>query len=626
MLTSIRSLPRLVGAATLALTLAAPSFAGDFTGLDAGASTLYDVDTGTSAATLIGPITGAPPFGFHSIARSPVDGSLYALAPGLISGYSIYSIDENTNTATLLHSIAAGTAGTVGMAVDPSGTTIWVAGFVSLSFNVIVAEIDIGTGVMTPRGNTGGNMSGLAFDGAGDLFTVILNSATQGIVIKIDQIDAAVSTLVGNTSGPDLTNGIALTSDLGSGSVHLMSRLTSILYTLDTTNAATAIVTTLTGASSVFNMCENLPVAAADDFVGLDAATSDLYTINSGTSTATLLGPITGGPAFGFFAIDRSSDGKLYGVAPGLIGGYSLYEIDEQALTANQLWSFGGSSNGGNVGIAVDPSGNSIWVAGFQGFSLNVNVHEVNIATGVSTPHGQTGGNMWGLAFDGNGDLFTTLQGATDPELIKIDKIDAAVSVLVGTMTGVDFNFGLDLSSDVTTGALHVISRNTDIMYSVNTTTAAATAISGPLAGGSNVFSIADAFPPCTLVSDYGAGCAGAGGFVPSLAFNGCPAPSASISVDIAGGVGGAMAAILLGSGQGSTPIGAGCDLLLTGVSPVTILVPLGGAGNGNGNVSIATTLPASLPSGSFTMQAFCADGTTGIGFTVTNGVLVNLP
>jgi len=390
MLISIRSLTGLVGAAALTLGLAVPATAGDFTGLDSATSTLYDIDTGTNMASSLGPIAGAPNFGFGTIARSPVDGTLYAIAPGLITGYSLYKIDENTKTATLLHTISSGTAGTVGIAVDPSGNSIWVAGFVSLSFNVLLEQVDIATGVKTSHGNTGGNMAGLAFDANGDLFTVILNSTTQGILIKLDKIDAGFSTLVGNTSGVDLSIGIGLSSDLGSGSVHMFSRQTSQLYTLDTTTAATSLVSTLTGAGSIRT--------------------------------------------------------------------------------------------------------------------------------------------------------------------------------------------------------------------------------------------IAETFNACTLVSEYGAGCAGAGGFTPSFSFGGCPAPSAMVTVEISGGVGGGMAAILFGLGQGSTPIGAGCDLLLTGVSPVSILLPLGGTGNGNGSVVLPATLPAVLPMGSFTMQAFCQDGTTGIGFTTTNGVMITLP
>ncbi|MFG0317848.1 MAG: hypothetical protein ACF8XB_11280 [Planctomycetota bacterium JB042] len=624
MQTSIRNLSAILGGAALALAFAGSSAAGDFTGLDSTTATLYDVDSGAGTATSLGAVSGAPFFGFGSIARSPTDGTLYAIAPGPISGYGLYSIDENTNAATLLHNVSSGTAGTVGIAVDPSGNSIWVAGFVSLSFNVLVEEVNIATGAVTSHGSTAGNMAGLAFDGNGDLFTVILNAATSGILIKIDQIDAALSTAVGNTSGVDLTIGIGLTSDLGSGTVHIFSRQTSDLYTLDTTTAATALVSNIAGAGSINTLAENLPAVA--DFTGIDPVAGDLYGISSAAGTATNLGSISGAPFFGFGSIARSpTDGTLYAIGPGAITGYGLYSIDENTNAATLLHTIS-SGTAGTVGIAVDPSGNSIWVAGFVSLSFNVIVEEVNIATGAVTPHGNTGGNMAGLAFDGNGDLFSViLNSATSGILIKIDQIDAALSTAVGNTSGVDLTLGIGLASDLGSGSVHIFSRQTSDLYTLDTTTAGTTLV-GNISGAGSIRSICENVEVCNLVTEYGAGCAGAGGFVPSLAFNGCPAPSASVSVDIAGGVGGAMAAILLGTGQGSTPLGSGCDLLLTGVSPVAIIVPLGGSGNGNGSVSLPATLPASLPSGAFTLQAFCGDGTTGLGFSVSNGVQVTLP
>ncbi len=362
--------------------------------------------------------------------------------------------------------------------------------------------------------------------------------------------------------------------------------------------------------------------ALAGDFVGLDSFTGQYYGIDTATNTATNLGPIAGAPPFGFAQMDRSSDGQLYATAPGLLNGYTIYSIDEQTLTASPLYTISTNSSGG-VGLAVEPGGGAVWVAGFVQLSLIVKVQRVDLANGLMTEQGQAAGNLWGLAFDSAGNLYSSTQGAMDPELVLIDKIDAANATIVGPMAGVDMNFGLDLASDVSNGSVHAFSRATGSLYSVDTSTGAATLVSN-LTGASSIFTIADA--GCTLVTSYGAGCPGSGSFVPALAFNGCPAPSAFISVEVADGLGGAPCVLLFGNGQASLPVGGGCTLLLSGVSPFSLLLSLGGAGAGNGVVVLPATLPASLPSVTFTMQAFVGDNASSTGYSASNGVEIIFP
>ncbi len=363
----------------------------------------------------------------------------------------------------------------------------------------------------------------------------------------------------------------------------------------------------------------------AIDLVGLDASTSEFHLLDTNTSSATLIGTVAGGPPFGFAAIDRGSDEKLYGVAPGFVSGYSVYVIDDQAMTASLVTTVSTSSKG-DVGIAVDPATSSVWIAGYVGLSLKVEIHEVDLSTGVMTPRGVLVGTVSGLAFDGNGDLYSTLFGASGPELIRIDRVDAGNSSLVGPMAGVDAPYGLDLSSDVTSGAVHVFVRAAAVVYSVDTATGAATSISAAIAGGASLHSIAEIAAGCPSAKGYGAGCAGTGGFVPALSWTGCAKPNAAVRVDVTGALGGSSALLLFGGGEANVPVGGGCSLLLSGVSPAGLIVPLGGVLPGTGSVSLSAMLPATIPSGVFTMQAFVADPSTVTGYSASNGVRVTLP
>lgn len=125
----------------------------------------------------------------------------------------------------------------------------------------------------------------------------------------------------------------------------------------------------------------------------------------------------------------------------------------------------------------------------------------------------------------------------------------------------------------------------------------------------------------------YGAGCAGSGGFVPKLSFTGCTVPGGNVTGKISKGLGGAPAVILIGLGQGQVPIGGGCSLLAVPLFPVSIGVPLGGAGGlGTGSIELPAQLPATMPSGaSFTVQAYVLDAGAVLGAAFTNGVKLTI-
>ncbi len=127
----------------------------------------------------------------------------------------------------------------------------------------------------------------------------------------------------------------------------------------------------------------------------------------------------------------------------------------------------------------------------------------------------------------------------------------------------------------------------------------------------------------CGTMKPAGLGCAGAGGFTPTLV--GSPTCGAvagsSVTLTLAKANGGALAAFLVGPGAGSTPVGGGCFLNLSAVIGAPIPLAVGGVGPGNGSLVLTTTLPASLSGVPFAIQAFVADATSPTGYTSTNAL-----
>jgi hypothetical protein len=119
----------------------------------------------------------------------------------------------------------------------------------------------------------------------------------------------------------------------------------------------------------------------------------------------------------------------------------------------------------------------------------------------------------------------------------------------------------------------------------------------------------------------YGAGCAGSGGFVPALVGSGCATGGATVSVTLKRGLGGSLGILLFGTGVDALPLAGGCTLLLAGLSPGVITLPLTPGGPGAGQATLTATLgPA--PSGAlFTLQGFVLDAGVPGGFSASNAL-----
>jgi trimeric autotransporter adhesin len=128
---------------------------------------------------------------------------------------------------------------------------------------------------------------------------------------------------------------------------------------------------------------------------------------------------------------------------------------------------------------------------------------------------------------------------------------------------------------------------------------------------------------PCSgTITAFGAGCAGSGGFVPSLAATGCAMNDGYVSIAIGNALGGSTATLLLGIAPTFLPVGGGCAVLVQPSPLVTIAgFPLAGIGPGSGSVTITAPVPATLPPLTVVIQAAIVDPGNVLGVTLTNGV-----
>ena len=126
-------------------------------------------------------------------------------------------------------------------------------------------------------------------------------------------------------------------------------------------------------------------------------------------------------------------------------------------------------------------------------------------------------------------------------------------------------------------------------------------------------------------VVTYGVGCAGSGGFVPEVGLVGCPNSGGEVTLFVEEGLGGSTAFLFFGAGMGSAPMGGGCNLLVSPLSPVVGVLPLSAGGPGDGAISIPAVMPALAFPVTFTMQGVVADGGVPIGFSNSAGVEVSV-
>ncbi|QDU69643.1 FG-GAP repeat protein [Engelhardtia mirabilis] len=137
--------------------------------------------------------------------------------------------------------------------------------------------------------------------------------------------------------------------------------------------------------------------------------------------------------------------------------------------------------------------------------------------------------------------------------------------------------------------------------------------------GAAYVFDLLD---PCPgSVASYGTGCAGTGGFVPTLTLDGCLASGARFTLGVSNAVAPSVAFVVFGGGAGDLPLAGGCTILLDPILPGPWALPMGGAGAGSGEVTLTTSFPV-VPGGfDLTLQAAVLDPGAALGFALSQGL-----
>ena len=121
--------------------------------------------------------------------------------------------------------------------------------------------------------------------------------------------------------------------------------------------------------------------------------------------------------------------------------------------------------------------------------------------------------------------------------------------------------------------------------------------------------------------ASYGSGCAGSGGFVPTLSVEGCPTPGGTFDLAVSEGLGGAPIIYFFGGSRISVPLGP-CELAVGGFLFSLSGFVTAGSGPGAGSHSIPITIPGFVGPGSATAQAFVIDPLAApFGLTFTNGL-----
>jgi len=118
-------------------------------------------------------------------------------------------------------------------------------------------------------------------------------------------------------------------------------------------------------------------------------------------------------------------------------------------------------------------------------------------------------------------------------------------------------------------------------------------------------------------IRSAGAGCAGSGGFAPSLTLLGTARLYTPVTLLIQNGPGGAQSALAISTGPGSLDLGNGCTIAIAW--PAAVLVPLGalsGTGAGAGSLAVGATFH---PVGTIYGQGLVLDPSYGL--TVTNAI-----
>jgi len=132
--------------------------------------------------------------------------------------------------------------------------------------------------------------------------------------------------------------------------------------------------------------------------------------------------------------------------------------------------------------------------------------------------------------------------------------------------------------------------------------------------------------PICGSGTAYSVGCPGDGGFTPWIKVAGCPTSNNVFQLGVEDGLGGSLAFLFFGIGQAPFVIGGGCALDVAPQVGIVVSLPLGGAGPGNGSITLNPLIPADFPPPyALNMAAAVIDPAAAGGYSTTGGLTLEV-
>ncbi|MFG0317820.1 MAG: DUF6923 family protein [Planctomycetota bacterium JB042] len=322
---------------------------------------------------------------------------------------------------------------------------------------------------------------------------------------------------------------------------------------------------------------------------------------------------VVSGLPFGADALVFTPDGRL--LIPDNTN-HVLREFDPQTGSEVQTVGSLGASNVIEA-LSCHPIDGGLW--GVEAFSRQL--VRIDPGTGAVTAVGTTNPytGVAGLSWSVDG---STLYGVDcwTGDLVTLDPVTAKTTPVGAT----GLTCPLGLSTDPKTGRLYTVDwlGNGPMNLHTLSTADGSAVLVGATAGADKLEGLA--FDP--RVGWYGDGCPGTGRFVPIVrAVPQSPAASTQVAVTVDDALGGASCHLFFGLGSGEVPMGLGCSLLVAPLLPVAPVLPLGGAGPGQGSLQLVGIVPASAAGAKFTLQAFVVDPGAPLGFANSNGFRIDV-
>lgn len=290
-------------------------------------------------------------------------------------------------------------------------------------------------------------------------------------------------------------------------------------------------------------------------------------------------------------AVDPTT-GELYAVVSLIpLATKNLLRIDPTTGIAVDV----GDTLEKHAGIAFDSSG-QMWGISGDGGIVPEALFKIDKTTAASTFVLQLGNGGPGEAlgfnpFDGklyhgsgngtlNDPILGTILETIDPTTLTVTNVALSGVGVVGLQSLARHDASTMLSSDFGLAFIHLdISGSMTILGTMDHLAKGYAWIDGP-----------------SSFSAYGAGCPGSGGFVPQLAGTGVPNPAQSATIAISQALGGSIAVLFVGLGQGTANVVPSCALQVMPIVPsLAITLPMIGVGPGAGGIALPFTVPSNV-------------------------------